>query len=211
MNKASRKEFYKKKVKRILEYFLQGLLYLAPLGLTVWISYGVINYIDNIIQPAIESIFKMKIPGLGLVIIFLVITIVGFLGQSFFATQIRLFTQKLILKAPILESLYSSIKDFVSAFVGKERKFTRVVLVKMNLDSPIEKMGFITQEDLSSLKIKDKVAVYFPYSYSFMGELSIVPKELITELDIHSSDAMKFIISGGVTGLGLEKDKKEIK
>jgi uncharacterized membrane protein len=87
----------------------------------------------------------------------------------------------------------------MEAFVGKEKKFNQPVLVKVNLNSDLEKLGFVTQTDLSDLKIKDKVAVYFPHSYNFSGELFIVPKENITPLDVNSGELMKFIVSGGVT------------
>ena len=59
-------------------------------------------------------------------------------------------------------------------------------------------MGFITQKDLSDLKIIDKVSVYFPHSYNFSGEMFIVPKELVRPINIPPAEAMKFIVSGGV-------------
>jgi uncharacterized membrane protein len=95
--------------------------------------------------------------------------------------------------------LYTSVNDLFAAFVGKEKRFKYPVLVKVNTISNLEKIGFITAEDLSEMKIVDKVAVYFPHSYNFSGELFIVPRELITPLDIPSSEAMKFIVSGGIT------------
>jgi uncharacterized membrane protein len=203
------KEFWKAFFKKIFEFFLQGLLYLTPLGITIWVTYNVLRYIDQSLQPAIERVFNMQIPGLGFVLIFVIITLAGVIGQGFFATQIRLFVQRLIKKAPILESIYSSIKDFVSAFVGKERKFTKAVLVKINADLNIEKIGFITQENLENLKIQGKVAVYFPYSYSFMGDLCIVPADQVKVLDIHPAEAMKFIISGGLTTVSQNEENKQ--
>ena len=66
--------------------------------------------------------------------------------------------------------------------------------------SELEKLGFITEEDLGILQEKDKVAVYFPHSYNFSGELFIVPKKQIRMLDVNSSEMMKFIVSAGLTG-----------
>ena len=66
--------------------------------------------------------------------------------------------------------------------------------------SELEKLGFITEEDLGILQEKDKVAVYFPHSYNFSGELFIVPKTQIRMLDVNSSEMMKFIVSAGLTG-----------
>ncbi|NJK97636.1 MAG: DUF502 domain-containing protein [Bacteroidales bacterium] len=87
----------------------------------------------------------------------------------------------------------------MEAFVGKEKKFNQPVLVKVNTISELEKLGFITESDLSDLGIKDKVAVYFPHSYNFSGELFIVPVNQITQLDVPAGNLMKFIVSGGVT------------
>jgi len=103
------------------------------------------------------------------------------------------------MKIPIINLLFTSLKDILSAFVGKERKFSNPALVKINHLTNLEKLGFITQEDLSKIGVKDKkVAVYFPHSYNFSGELFIVPAEQVTPLDLPSSEIMKFIVSGGV-------------
>ena len=73
------------------------------------------------------------------------------------------------------------------------------MLVLTNPQANIQELGFITQDDLTEWGIKEKYAVYLPYSYSFSGRLVIVPKEQITMLNTDGADAMKFIISGGVT------------
>ena len=104
---------------------------------------------------------------------------------------------RLIDKTPLLKLIYSSIRDLLSAFVGKERKFNKPVLVKVNLISDLEKIGFLTQEDLEDLGIKDRVSVYFPHSYNFSGEMFIVPKEHVRPIDMSPADAMKFVVSGG--------------
>ena len=87
----------------------------------------------------------------------------------------------------------------MNAFAGNKKRFTKPVLVLTNPQANIEEIGFITQDDLSDWGIKEKVAVYLPYSYSFSGRLVIVPKEQIKPIDTDGSDAMKFIVSGGVT------------
>ena len=101
-------------------------------------------------------------------------------------------------RTPVVKLVYSSVRDLLNAFVGKEKKFNQPVLVKVNTVSELEKVGFLTQEDLSDLNILDKVAVYFPHSYNFSGELFIVPKELVRPFHMAPSEAMKFIVSGGI-------------
>jgi len=188
-----------KTINRLLRYFFQGLIFAAPTAVTVYIIYIVLKYIDGFIQKFLTAVLPFKIPGLGIIILIALITLVGFVGQSIIFRPFQLIFDRLMRKAPLVKVLYTSIRDLLSAFVGKEKKFNKPVLVRVNLISDLEKMGFITTEDLSELGIKEKVAVYFPHSYNFSGEMFIVPKENIRPLNISSAEAMKFIVSGGIT------------
>jgi uncharacterized membrane protein len=187
--------------RKVFEYFLQGLLYMAPLGVTVYVIYLAFGMVDGLSQEYINDIIGFKIPGLGIILLFVVITLAGFFGQRLISQPIKVIVEKMLGKAPIIQVVYTSIRDFLSAFVGKEKKFTQPVLVKVNKLAELEKIGFLTASDLSDLNIKDKVAVYFPHSYAFSGELFIVPSEMVTKLDIPPSEAMKFIVSGGISKL----------
>jgi uncharacterized membrane protein len=186
-------------MKRIFRYFLQGLLLVAPTGLTVFIVYWVFNVIDGPVRNLIYAIFNVQIPGAGLVITFFFIALVGWIGQSFLFQPLGKFVEMVFEKVPILKMIYSSINDFLNAFVGEKKKFTRPVIVKVNLISELEKIGFITTEDLADLGVEGKVAVLFPHSYNWSGELFIVPKEHVRALNIPPSEAMKFAVTGGVT------------
>ncbi len=185
-------------MKRVFNYFLQGLLYVAPLGLTFYIIYFLFTLIDGVFSTYIYELLGFHIPGLGLLILFLIITLLGIVGHSFIFNPIRELVDRLIKRTPVLSLIYSSIKDLLNAFVGKEKKFNQPVLVKVNTISELEKVGFLTQEDLTDLGIKDKVAVYFPHSYNFSGELFIVPAEHVKPFNMSPTEAMKFIVSGGV-------------
>ncbi|HPG33777.1 MAG: DUF502 domain-containing protein [Lentimicrobiaceae bacterium] len=186
--------------KSLLSWFLQGLLFTAPLALTIYIIVVSFNVVDGILTDVILGIFGIRIPGLGMVVILITITIIGFLGSSIVFRPLLAYLDKLISQAPLVKVIYTSIKDFMSAFVGKERRFTEPVLVKVSKEANLEKMGFITQKDLSNLGISDqKVAVYLPHSYNFSGNLFIVPVENITPLNAPPAEVMKFIVSAGVT------------
>ena len=185
-------------MKKLFGYFFQGLLYVMPLGLTLYAIILLFNVIDGLIQKYIETLIKVHIPGLGIVLIFAVITFLGMVGGTIIGTPVSRVVHKLLDKAPFLNLIYSSIRDLLSAFVGKEKKFGHPVLVKVNTISELEKVGFLTQEDLNELGIKDKVAVYFPHSYNFSGEMFIVPSEHVKPLDMAPAEAMKFVVSGGV-------------
>jgi uncharacterized membrane protein len=186
-------------MKKIFRLFLQGLLLVAPSGITIFILYWVFNKIDGPVRNYVNHIFHIQIPGIGLVVTFTVIALLGWVGQSFLFKPIGKFVEKIFEKAPIVKMIYTSLTDFFNAFVGEKKKFTRPVLVKVNLISNLEKVGFITSDDLSDLGVKDKVAVLFPHSYNWSGEMFIVPKEHITPLNLPPGEVMKFALTGGVT------------
>ena len=185
-------------MRKIVNNFLQGLLFVSPIGLTAYLIFLAFQTIDGILSP-IEDHFKFYIPGLGILAMLIVITILGYIGQTVIAKPFKALLERLITKAPFLNMVYSSIRDFMQAFVGKEKKFNQPVSVIVSNNPEIERFGFITQHDLSELNIPNKVAVYFPLSYAFTGELLIVPSEQVRTLDIPSGELMKFIVSGGVT------------
>lgn len=184
---------------RLFRFFLQGLLFTAPAGITIYGVFMLFKYIDGFVISPIDDYLPFKIPGLGIIILISIITLLGFAGQMFFIRPLRIFFDKFLESVPVVKVVYSTLKDFMSAFVGQEKKFNKPVLVKVNTISELEKIGFITTGDLSELGIKDKVAVYFPHSYNFSGEMFIVPREHVKPLDIQPSEAMKFVVSGGVT------------
>lgn len=180
-----------KDMKNIINYFLQGLLYIVPITATGAFVVWSFNKIDKIIP----GLF----PGLGVIIVIILITTIGFLGSTVIAGPINSFFKNLLKKAPLLETIYSAIKDLMNTFVGKKRGFKQAVYVKLFENSTIERIGFITNENLSSLNINEgKVLVYIPHSYNFSGNLFVVEKKYITPIDAPSGEIMKLIVSGGV-------------
>lgn len=204
-------------MKKVLNYFLQGLLFVVPITVTVWVLFRTIIWVDSLlpfqIPIKIPGIPQLEIPGLGLLTIFIVVSLIGFISLRYIRNPLFTYFEKLIVKAPLIKLIYGSVKDLVEAFVGEKRRFNKPVLVRLERDSDINRIGFITQEDLSELGLeKEKVAVYLPFSYSFAGELIIVPRENIRPLHASGTDMMKFIISGGVTeirdGKAVEPEEK---
>jgi uncharacterized membrane protein len=179
--------------KLLLKYFFQGLLLTAPLAFTVTLTYSTIKWFD--------SLLKIETPGLGILIILISITCLGFFASTIIIKPLFNFIDTTLTKTPFIGIIYTSIKDLFNAFVGNDKKFNKPVLVKLNIDQDLEKIGFITQSDLEALGLKNKIAVYLPHSYNFSGELFIVPSANVTPIDKPSSEVMKFIISGGVSGL----------
>jgi uncharacterized membrane protein len=181
---------WKELLKTAATYFLSGLLYTLPIAVTGYIIYQLFVFLDDIIP--------IDIPGLGLLSLVIVVTGIGILGSSFLLRPINRYFEGLINGVPLVKTIYRSIKEVLSAFVGDKKRFTKPVLVQFNQQG-MEKMGFITSEDLSSLGIAEgKIAVYLPHSINFSGNLFIVSRDLVTPLEANSAEVMKFIVSGGV-------------
>lgn len=186
-------------MKRILSYFLQGVLLVAPVVIVIYILYSLFITIDGWLIGKIENWTGYSVPGSGIILLFISLTLLGFIGQTAVVKPIKNVAGRLIQKIPVLNLLFSSLNDLFSAFVGKDRKFNIPVKVLFNKENNLWKLGFVTKETLEELDLPKQAAVYFPHSYNFSGELYLVPTERMEKIDLSPADAMKFIVSGGVT------------
>lgn len=196
--------------RNLLRLFLQGVIILAPISLTIWTVVAVFNWIDNILPNALHNLFPSfmdidqfglprRIPGLGFIVFIGLALLAGYVSSSFIVSRIVDIADRVLERTPGIKLIYSTIKDFVEAFAGSKRKFDKAVLVSV-LAEDVWQVGFITQEELHEFELKEYVAVYVPQSYAFAGHLYFVKRDRVKVLtDISSTDAMKFAISGGVT------------
>ncbi len=184
----------------LVNYFFQGLLYIGPVAITIYAIWVTFVWIDSLLYRYIEQYLGVTIPGLGLLSILVVITLIGFIGSSFLFRPFAARFEQLINKAPLIKIIYSSVKDLLSAFVGQKRRFNQPVLVTVSADGALQKLGFITNDDLSEIGISEKkIAVYLPHSYAWSGNLFIVPAKNVTKINAPATEVMKYIISAGVT------------
>lgn len=184
---------------RILTYFFRGLIFVVPLALTIYIIYEILEWLDGLIP--------VKIPGLGLLIILINITFLGYLASFFITRPFFDQMEKYLVKIPLVNIIYTSIKDLIGAFVGEQKRFNVPVTVAFNAEQTVLKVGFITRDDLTEIDLPGYVSVYMPHSYNFSGNHFIVEKSLVRPLHMNSTAAMKFVVSGGVSGLDEEKVK----
>ena len=179
-------------------YILRGTFIIAPLFFTFYALWMILGKIDYPVQEIFYSIFKFRIPGIGLITVLLLLILVGYLGTSILMDKVFKGLESLILKVPIVKEIYKAIRDVIGAFASDKKKFEKPVLVKVG--EGIHRIGFITTEDLTDFDITSNlVSVYFPLSYAFTGELLLVDKSLLSPLDTRDvKDLMKFVISGGI-------------
>lgn len=184
---------------RILFWFFQGLVLVAPVAITVYVLRQAILWVDSLLQGLGGEGFLF--PGAGILIILTAITLIGFLASNFITGRVFRQFDRLLNRLPLVKLIYSSVKDLLSAVVGDKRKFDQPVFVRLSHQNASGYFGFITSGDLAHLDMPGYLAVYTPHSYAFSGILRIVPAELVTPLNAPSADVMKFIVAGGVTGL----------
>ena len=188
----------KQLLSNLFMYFLRGLLLVVPSALTIYIIWHTINWID--------SLTGLGRPGLGMIILLVSITFLGYIGSTLLIKSLFDLTESYISRLPVVSLIYSSLKEFMNAFVGNKKKFDQPVLVVMNREARLHKLGFVTQEDLTGINLPGSIAVYVPHSYNISGDLFIMPKDTITPINVSSAEVTKFIISGGVTGLKCLED-----
>ncbi|OUJ73040.1 DUF502 domain-containing protein [Hymenobacter crusticola] len=182
-------------MRKFFNYFLNGFLIVAPISLTMYILYASISWLDALFR------FNGMPPGLGLLSAIVVLTVVGYIAKSFMVRPFLVITERILHRTPLVSIIYSSLKDLFDAFVGDNQKFNCPVLVRLNATDQVFKLGFVTQDHMAAINREQLLAVYFPHSYNFSGELVLVPKENVTYLELPSSEVMKFIVSGGVSRL----------
>jgi uncharacterized membrane protein len=132
--------------RRLIGYFLNGLLLVIPISVTVYIVFKLFTYLDNLIDID-------WFPGSGIIFLLLFITLAGFLGSTLIANPIKKIINDFFDRIPLIKTLYTSITDLLSAFVGQKKRFNKPVLVRLNESSNLEKLGFVTDEDLHDLVI----------------------------------------------------------
>ncbi|ARS39056.1 hypothetical protein CA265_04950 [Sphingobacteriaceae bacterium GW460-11-11-14-LB5] len=191
--------------KAILNYLIKGLLIVVPIAVSIFIVVWAVTTVDswlnvnNILGVNPNTGESRNIPGLGLLTVLTIILLAGIFVTNLVTEPMYNWFQRIMQRLPLLNFIYSSIKDLTEAFVGDEKKFNHPVLVEV--EGGLKKIGFLTQNDLHKLNLPDEVAVYFPLSYSFAGQLCIVRRDKVTDLHMTAADAMKLVVSGGVSGL----------
>ncbi|WP_406827205.1 DUF502 domain-containing protein [Pedobacter sp. KACC 23697] len=191
--------------KAILNYLIKGLLIVVPIAVSIFIVVWAVTTVDswlnvnNILGVNPHTGESRNIPGLGLLTVLAIILLAGIFVTNLVTEPMYHWFQRMMQRLPLLNFIYSSIKDLTEAFVGDEKKFNHPVLVEV--EGGLKKIGFLTQNDLHKLDLPNEVAVYFPLSYSFAGQLCIVQRDKVTDLKMTAADAMKLVVSGGVSGL----------
>jgi len=185
-------------IRTLANYFFRGLIVVAPIAVTAIAVHWTFAEIDTWIN--VEPLLNRKVPGAGVVLTAIAITLIGFLASNYFTRWMFLALEELLERTPLVKLVYTSLKDVVGAFVGEKKKFNRPVLVTLTKDGTAATLGFVTRDGLTELGLAGHVAVYVPQAYNIGGNVLVVPAGHVKPLDADPAKVMTFIVSGGVTG-----------
>jgi len=209
--------------KKIIQYFLQGLLIIAPLAITIYAIYWVISTVDSWVPIFREAVrdaqgnvigYEVKNYGLGFLVILAAIIIIGYLSTFFIQSRLFNLFDHWLEKTPGIKFIYTSTRDFFEAFAGDKKRFNKAVLANV-FSEDVWIIGFLTDEEMQKFDLgADKVAVYVPQAYNFAGQLYILPRDKVRRINrISSGESMKYAVTGGVVDLDAERhtETKELK
>lgn len=191
-------------LRKLFRYFIQGIIVLAPIGVTAWAIYWLFDKVDNILRPFVN------IPGLGFVIILVFIVLVGWVSTQFFVgSMINLFDSWMD-RTPVVKFLYTSTKEFFEAFGGEKKKFSHPILANV-FSQDVWVVGFLTDEELEKFELgAEMVSIYIPQAYHWAGQLYVLPRNKITRIDgLSPGETMKYAVTGGVVDLDEEKKNEK--
>ena len=192
-------------IKTLFNYLVRGALVILPVAAALFFIYWAVSKVDYALNLSnviwVDQIGKpLYIPGLGILTVLILLIVVGIVVTNFVTEPIKKWVGRWFNRLPVFNVIYTSFKDLTEAFVGDDKKFSEPVVVEVN-ETGLKKIGFLTQKDLSKIGYPGDVAVYFPLSYSFAGQVCLVNADRVKPLKMSASEAMKFIVSGGVSQL----------
>jgi len=194
-------------MKRILQNFIKGLLTIVPIILVIYVVFKIFMVLDGLLGNYLKPYLKDDyIPGIGLLLTFISITILGWLSTKVFTGTLFRMIDRLLEKIPLVKTIYSVIKDTFHSFLGEKKSFSKVAIVTIP-GTEVKTIGFITTEDVQGFydPLKDYVAVYVQQTFQIAGITLLIPKEQVEVIDVKPEDAMKFVLSGGMTSSQGEK------
>ncbi|MGH0347581.1 DUF502 domain-containing protein [Sinorhizobium meliloti] len=196
---------------RLRNYFLTGLIICAPLAITVWLVRSFIEWADGWVKPYLPSFYNpdnylpIAIPGFGLLVAVVVITLVGFLTANLVGRSIINFGESLLNRTPLVRSIYKSLKQiFETVLQDQSSSFKRAGLIEY--PSPgLWSLVFIATDVKGEIAARfdergmDMVTVFLPPTpIPTAGFLLFVPRDKIIPLQMSAEDAAKLLISGGL-------------
>ncbi len=182
-------------MKRLSQYFFRGLITFLPVGLTVYVLYLFVTWVEGSAMRMLRPITgDFYLPGLGILLGAGLILVLGFLVSQPFMSRILNWVELPFTNLPLVKSIYSSLKSFADYFAPHERDAQQVVLLKQP-GGEMSIVGLVTRQSLTGLPLRPDqeahVAVYLPMGYMIGGYTVFVPRSWVQVLDMSVEEAMR--------------------
>jgi uncharacterized membrane protein len=191
-------------MKKIGTLFLQGLIAILPIALTIYLIYWLATTAESVLGKAIRFVVgNYYVPGMGVLAGFLIAVGIGILLKIWIFRKLLSLAETVLQKLPGIKSIYGSVRDLVGFFdASKQKDFDKTVMVSF-IDDDTQLMGLVTREDFGDLPEgignEETVAVYLPMSYQLGGFTVMVPRNRIRPVNMKVDQAMRFVLTAGVT------------
>jgi uncharacterized membrane protein len=193
---------------RMRGYFLAGLLVVAPVGITFWLSWLVLNFIDTRVTPLIPEAYNPNtyvpfgIPGLGVLVLLVFITFVGALTRVLLGRWVVRGGEHLLSRMPVVRSIYGATKKIVETVLAHQSDAFRQAVLFEYPRRGIWAIGFVTGKtigEVQNLTEDEVVNVFLPTTPNpTSGYLLFLPRRDLVELSMSVEEAIKMVISGGI-------------
>jgi len=206
-------------VSRLRNYFLTGLVVAGPVAVTLWLIWWFVTQVDNLVRPVIpvayrpETYLPVNIPGLGLIIVLVALTLLGFLTANLVGSRLVSFGENLLNRMPIVRPIYRTTKQiFQTLFSSSDSSFRHVGLVEFPAPG-MWSLVFLTQSPSTQIAAQlpqtEHVSAFMPCTPNpTTGFFFYVPRRDVIDLDITVEQAMTLLISAGIIQPGGDQQNK---
>ncbi len=206
---------------RLRAYFFAGILITAPISITFYLAWLFISFVDARVTPWIPEKYNpttylpFGLPGLGLVVVIVVLTLIGMVTAGFFGRLLMRFYDGLLARMPVVRTVYSALKQIIETVLAQQSTaFRQAVLVEYPRRG-IWAIAFITgrtEEEVQNLTEDETINIFLPTTPNpTSGFLLFVPKEDVIPLSMTVEEAIKMVISAGIVTPEDHRPKNEQK
>lgn len=189
--------------KFISKTLLTGFITLLPMVLTIYLLYWLGISSEEVLGDMLRTVLPENtyFPGLGMFAGLMVVFIVGLMMNAYLVRKLFSLGEEILYRLPLIKSVYRAFRDFFDFFSPNKEGLGQVVAVTVK---GMELVGFVTQEDPQrlppSFRDRDSVLVYLPMSYMVGGYTLLVPRSELRPLQMTRDEAMRFVLTAGITG-----------
>ena len=189
---------------KIQKIFISGLISFLPLAVTIYIVYGGVTIVENLLGNFLRNVLpdNFYIPGFGFLTTMILIFLLGLLLNKLVTAGLLHKLQEMLTEVPLIKVVYSPLRDLMNLF-SKNGSNTMQKVVLVQFDGGKEVLGLVTREHFNDvdpiLRINpEKIAVYIPMSYGLGGYTILVHKNQVAPLDILVEKAMSLALTAWI-------------